>query len=126
MSPHRCLQVHRLDRDYSGILVMGRTQTSTTVLHFIFREKTSGELDNTGEENTTKKVLGSCPWFKGVGHRFTGIKPLYMCPVPKYHFNALIISSFLGTNYWGNIYIHHSVSEWIEMEGRVSRRKKKH
>lgn len=33
-------QVHRLDRDSSGILVMGRTQTSTTVLHSIFREKT--------------------------------------------------------------------------------------
>ncbi|XP_058080541.1 RNA pseudouridine synthase 4, mitochondrial [Magnolia sinica] len=34
--------VHRLDRDSSGILVMGRTQTSATVLHSIFREKTSG------------------------------------------------------------------------------------
>ncbi|KAG6761362.1 hypothetical protein POTOM_034577 [Populus tomentosa] len=32
--------VHRLDRDCSGILVMGRTQTSATVLHAIFREKT--------------------------------------------------------------------------------------
>ncbi|KAJ8763414.1 hypothetical protein K2173_002297 [Erythroxylum novogranatense] len=32
--------VHRLDRDSSGILVMGRTQISTTVLHSIFREKT--------------------------------------------------------------------------------------
>lgn len=34
--------VHRLDRDSSGILVMGRTQTSATALHSIFREKTSG------------------------------------------------------------------------------------
>ncbi|KAK3017066.1 hypothetical protein RJ639_006997 [Escallonia herrerae] len=33
--------VHRLDRDSSGILVMGRTQLSTTVLHSIFREKTA-------------------------------------------------------------------------------------
>ncbi|KAJ4841952.1 hypothetical protein Tsubulata_025671 [Turnera subulata] len=32
--------VHRLDRDCSGILVMGRTQSSTTALHSIFREKT--------------------------------------------------------------------------------------
>eukprot|EP00257_Ricinus_communis_P004928 XP_002518674.2 RNA pseudouridine synthase 4, mitochondrial [Ricinus communis] len=32
--------VHRLDRDSSGILVMGRTQTSTMVLHSVFREKT--------------------------------------------------------------------------------------
>ncbi|XP_027158896.1 RNA pseudouridine synthase 4, mitochondrial isoform X2 [Coffea eugenioides] len=32
--------VHRLDRDCSGILVMGRTQLSATTLHSIFREKT--------------------------------------------------------------------------------------
>ncbi|XP_057545912.1 RNA pseudouridine synthase 4, mitochondrial-like isoform X3 [Amaranthus tricolor] len=34
--------VHRLDRDSSGILVMGRTETSTAILHSIFREKTVG------------------------------------------------------------------------------------
>ncbi|ESQ47954.1 hypothetical protein EUTSA_v10020633mg [Eutrema salsugineum] len=34
--------VHRLDRDCSGLLVLGRTQTAATVLHSIFREKTSG------------------------------------------------------------------------------------
>lgn len=34
--------MHRLDRDSSGILVMGRTQLSATVLHSIFREKTFG------------------------------------------------------------------------------------
>jgi len=33
--------VHRLDRDCSGILLMGRTKTSTSLLHSIFREKTS-------------------------------------------------------------------------------------
>ncbi|KAG7977064.1 hypothetical protein I3843_05G011400 [Carya illinoinensis] len=41
--------VHRLDRDSSGILVMGRTQTSAAVLHSIFREKTFGakyDVDN--------------------------------------------------------------------------------
>ncbi|PSS26126.1 RNA pseudouridine synthase [Actinidia chinensis var. chinensis] len=38
--------VHRLDRDSSGILVMGRTQTSTRALHSIFREKTSGASNN--------------------------------------------------------------------------------
>ncbi|GER44844.1 pseudouridine synthase family protein [Striga asiatica] len=32
--------VHRLDRDSSGLLLMGRTQLSTTVLHSIFHEKT--------------------------------------------------------------------------------------
>ncbi|CAH2053305.1 unnamed protein product [Thlaspi arvense] len=34
--------VHRLDRDCSGLLVLGRTQTAATVLHSLFREKTSG------------------------------------------------------------------------------------
>ncbi|KAK9077194.1 hypothetical protein SSX86_005530 [Deinandra increscens subsp. villosa] len=34
--------VHRLDRDSSGILVLGRTQLSATVLHSVFREKTAG------------------------------------------------------------------------------------
>ncbi|RWW14238.1 hypothetical protein GW17_00021998 [Ensete ventricosum] len=38
------VQVHRLDRDSSGVLVLGRTQTSTTILHSLFREKTSGAL----------------------------------------------------------------------------------
>ncbi|KAL9244944.1 hypothetical protein vseg_018658 [Gypsophila vaccaria] len=38
--------VHRLDQDSSGILVMGRTQTSAAVLHSIFREKTAGVLDD--------------------------------------------------------------------------------
>ena len=39
-------QVHRLDRDSSGILIMGRTQTSATILHSIFREKTFGASNN--------------------------------------------------------------------------------
>ncbi|BAU00859.1 RNA pseudouridine synthase [Vigna angularis] len=51
--------VHRLDRDCSGILVMGRTQTSTTVLHSIFREKTSRALDDIGEE---KRILQRRYW----------------------------------------------------------------
>ncbi|GKB80071.1 RNA pseudouridine synthase 4, mitochondrial [Tanacetum coccineum] len=34
--------VHRLDRDSSGILVLGRSQLSATVLHSVFREKTFG------------------------------------------------------------------------------------
>ncbi|XP_074592345.1 RNA pseudouridine synthase 4, mitochondrial [Curcuma longa] len=38
--------VHRLDRDSSGVLVLGRTQSSTAVLHALFREKTSGALSN--------------------------------------------------------------------------------
>ncbi|KAG6469810.1 RNA pseudouridine synthase 4, mitochondrial-like [Zingiber officinale] len=38
--------VHRLDRDSSGVLVLGRTQSSTAVLHSLFREKTSGALSN--------------------------------------------------------------------------------
>ncbi|XP_010466089.1 PREDICTED: RNA pseudouridine synthase 4, mitochondrial-like [Camelina sativa] len=34
--------VHRLDRDCTGLLVLARTQTAATVLHSIFREKTTG------------------------------------------------------------------------------------
>ncbi|KAG5090145.1 RNA pseudouridine synthase 4, mitochondrial [Glycine max] len=51
--------VHRLDRDCSGILVMGRTHTSTTVLHSIFREKTSRASDDIGKE---KRILQRRYW----------------------------------------------------------------
>jgi len=44
--------VHRLDRDCSGILFMGRTKTSTALLHSIFREKTSrASNDNNDSHN---------------------------------------------------------------------------
>ncbi|XP_031481914.1 RNA pseudouridine synthase 4, mitochondrial [Nymphaea colorata] len=52
--------VHRLDRDSSGVLVMGRTQASTLLLHSIFREKTSGAT-YTDTENI-KKVLQKKYW----------------------------------------------------------------
>ncbi|KAK7308196.1 hypothetical protein VNO77_41796 [Canavalia gladiata] len=51
--------VHRLDRDCSGILVMGRTQASATVLHSIFREKTSRASDDIGKE---KRILQRRYW----------------------------------------------------------------
>ncbi|WZY73311.1 hypothetical protein YC2023_005551 [Brassica napus] len=38
----RGIIVHRLDRDCSGLLVLGRTQTAATLFHCIFLEKTSG------------------------------------------------------------------------------------
>ncbi|KAK4258803.1 hypothetical protein QN277_005211 [Acacia crassicarpa] len=46
--------VHRLDKDCTGILVMGRTQTSATVLHSIFREKTFKASDDVGKK---KRIL---------------------------------------------------------------------
>ncbi|KAK1395081.1 RNA pseudouridine synthase 4, mitochondrial [Heracleum sosnowskyi] len=52
--------VHRLDRDSSGILVMGRTQLSTTILHSIFREKTSGASTEDLEEK--KEILQRKYW----------------------------------------------------------------
>ncbi|KAH9655863.1 RNA pseudouridine synthase 4 [Citrus sinensis] len=57
--------VHRLDRDSSGILVMGRTQTSATVLHSIFREKTfsASKEDNDNE----KRILQRWYWALVVG-----------------------------------------------------------
>ncbi|WOG82439.1 hypothetical protein DCAR_0101603 [Daucus carota subsp. sativus] len=52
--------VHRLDRDSSGILVMGRTQLSTTILHSIFREKTFGASTEDLEEK--KEILQRKYW----------------------------------------------------------------
>ncbi|WZZ28696.1 hypothetical protein YC2023_012097 [Brassica napus] len=40
----RGIIVHRLDRDCSGLLVLGRTQTAATPFHCIFLEKTTGML----------------------------------------------------------------------------------
>ncbi|KAI4298512.1 hypothetical protein L6164_032062 [Bauhinia variegata] len=56
--------VHRLDRDCSGILVMGRTQTSATVLHSLFREKTSRASDEIGKE---KRILQRRYWALVIG-----------------------------------------------------------
>ncbi|KAJ4963502.1 hypothetical protein NE237_023441 [Protea cynaroides] len=57
--------VHRLDRDSSGILVMGRTQTSATVLHSLFREKTFGASPN--EIESTKRNLQRRYWALVIG-----------------------------------------------------------
>ncbi|XP_027361518.1 RNA pseudouridine synthase 4, mitochondrial [Abrus precatorius] len=51
--------VHRLDRDCSGILVMGRTQPSATLLHSIFREKTFRASEDIGKE---KRILQRRYW----------------------------------------------------------------
>ncbi|KAK4477002.1 hypothetical protein RD792_016204 [Penstemon davidsonii] len=56
--------VHRLDRDSSGILVMGRTQLSATVLHSIFREKTFGASD---DNRDSKRSLEKRYWALVVG-----------------------------------------------------------
>ncbi|XP_062090286.1 RNA pseudouridine synthase 4, mitochondrial isoform X2 [Humulus lupulus] len=57
--------VHRLDRDSSGVLVMGRTQTSATVLHSIFREKTFGASGD--EALNEKRVLERRYWALVIG-----------------------------------------------------------
>ncbi|KAL8027638.1 hypothetical protein ABFX02_14G109100 [Erythranthe guttata] len=56
--------VHRLDRDSSGILVMGRTQLSTTILHSVFREKTFGASNNVCGN---KKILQKKYWALVIG-----------------------------------------------------------
>ncbi|KAL9141474.1 hypothetical protein ABFS82_14G106300 [Erythranthe guttata] len=56
--------VHRLDRDSSGILVMGRTQLSTTILHSVFREKTFGASNNV---RGNKKILQKKYWALVIG-----------------------------------------------------------
>ncbi|KAL1544303.1 RNA pseudouridine synthase 4, mitochondrial-like [Salvia divinorum] len=62
MEPPRL--VHRLDRDSSGILVMGRTQLSTTVLHSVFREKTIGASNNV---LGSKRILHKRYWALVIG-----------------------------------------------------------
>ncbi|OVA02051.1 Pseudouridine synthase [Macleaya cordata] len=57
--------VHRLDRDSSGVLVMGRTQTSATILHSIFREKTFDASSN--DTNNTKRLLQRKYWALVIG-----------------------------------------------------------
>ncbi|KAI3876005.1 hypothetical protein MKX03_026241 [Papaver bracteatum] len=57
--------VHRLDRDSSGVLVLGRTQTSATILHSIFREKTfEASADAT---DNTKRILQKKYWALVIG-----------------------------------------------------------
>ncbi|KAK1291674.1 hypothetical protein QJS10_CPB17g02276 [Acorus calamus] len=72
--------VHRLDKDSSGILVMGRTQISASVLHFIFREKTF-EASNDDTMNT-QKILQKKYWALVLGvPRLT--KGLISAPLTK-------------------------------------------
>ncbi|XP_041991413.1 RNA pseudouridine synthase 4, mitochondrial-like [Salvia splendens] len=62
MEPPRL--VHRLDRDSTGILVMGRTQLSTTVLHSVFREKTIGASNDI---LGSKRILHKRYWALVIG-----------------------------------------------------------
>ncbi|KAM7474714.1 hypothetical protein LguiB_021957 [Lonicera macranthoides] len=57
--------VHRLDRDSSGILVMGRTHLSATVLHSIFREKTFGTSN--GDLGSKKRYFQRRYWALVIG-----------------------------------------------------------
>lgn len=57
--------VHRLDRDSSGILVLGRTQASASVLHSVFREKTSTARSDDIE--TIHRVLQRKYWALVIG-----------------------------------------------------------
>ncbi|KAI3448137.1 hypothetical protein Pfo_004802 [Paulownia fortunei] len=56
--------VHRLDRDSSGILVMGRTQLSATILHSVFREKTFGASNDVPG---SKRILQKRYWALVIG-----------------------------------------------------------
>lgn len=62
--------VHRLDQDSSGVLVLGRTQTSATILHSIFREKTSAALSDNTRRALQRKywalVIGTPKHSKGL------------------------------------------------------------
>ncbi|XP_052193698.1 RNA pseudouridine synthase 4, mitochondrial isoform X3 [Diospyros lotus] len=75
--------VHRLDRDSSGILVMGRTKTSTTVLHSIFRERTHGASNDNG--NNRKRILQRRYWALVIGSP-RHPEGLISVPLKKEHF----------------------------------------
>ncbi|KAM0851291.1 hypothetical protein ACQ4PT_052520 [Festuca glaucescens] len=49
--------VHRLDRDCSGVLVLGRTQLSASILHAIFREKTADALADGTQQVLQRKYV---------------------------------------------------------------------
>ncbi|RCV05810.1 hypothetical protein SETIT_1G112600v2 [Setaria italica] len=49
--------VHRLDRDCSGVLVLGRTQLSASIMHAIFREKTADALADGTQQVLQRKYV---------------------------------------------------------------------
>ncbi|KAL6638870.1 hypothetical protein ACP70R_023506 [Stipagrostis hirtigluma subsp. patula] len=49
--------VHRLDKDCSGVLVLGRTQLSTSIMHAIFREKTADALADGTQQVLQRKYV---------------------------------------------------------------------
>ncbi|RLN35670.1 RNA pseudouridine synthase 4, mitochondrial-like [Panicum miliaceum] len=49
--------VHRLDRDCSGVLVLGRTQLSASIMHAIFRDKTADALANGTQQVLQRKYV---------------------------------------------------------------------
>ncbi|KAL6863793.1 hypothetical protein ACP4OV_016696 [Aristida adscensionis] len=49
--------VHRLDRDCSGVLVLGRTQLSASIMHAIFREKTADALADGTQQVLQRKYI---------------------------------------------------------------------
>lgn len=73
--------VHRLDRDCSGILVMGRTKTTTVLLHSIFREKTSRASNE--ENDPEKRILQRRYWALVLGcpRRSGGVVNAPLCKV---------------------------------------------
>lgn len=49
--------VHRLDRDCSGVLILGRTQLSASIMHAIFREKTADALGDGTQQVLLRKYV---------------------------------------------------------------------
>lgn len=55
-------KVHRLDRESSGLLLMGRTEESMSHLHWVF--------DDRRKANSSSKVYGQCQM---ISHHFSDI-----------------------------------------------------
>ncbi|XP_010271255.1 PREDICTED: RNA pseudouridine synthase 4, mitochondrial-like isoform X2 [Nelumbo nucifera] len=102
--------VHRLDRDSSGILVMGRTQTSATILHSIFREKTFGAsinvvlddgksermtVDTNGNAISSQHAVTKYQVMKSSAHGYTWLE---LCPLTgRKHQLRVHCAEVLGT-----------------------------
>ncbi|KAJ0077401.1 hypothetical protein Patl1_35420 [Pistacia atlantica] len=106
-------QVHRLDRDSSGILVMGRTQMSVTVLHSVFREKTIGaskdDIDN------EKRILQRWYWALVIGSPRRS-KGLISAPLGKVVVDNGKSDRITVVNNTQNMTSQHAITEYRVIE----------
>lgn len=74
--------VHRLDKETSGIMVIGRTQESTAVLHNLFRAKTENAISGCKDTMFHDRVIKRKYWALVIG-RPTARKGCINAPLKK-------------------------------------------